>query len=369
MTAMNTSGLAICIPTFKRADLLAVLLSDLSAQGMKPDLLIVVDGDPCSGDVLKALKGHAAKDAKGFGPTLYVPSNHKNLPYQRLLGWELARRGQAGVLVYLDDDLRILDASAIARLVAPLNELQEQVVACTGSILYPQDRDEREGFVPGESLRSGSRTSLVIRLFGSSRCLRPGSLSPSGHRIPPGPTPSGTADLEWLRGGVMAIRMEFLSKDCFSDDLFALAESGHGHGEDTLLSRRLASKGRLLFVSNAQFLHPCVDKPKAYATRARDMGFGTAYSRRLLNDNYRWPSAPSFGDRIALCKSYAGTATMQFLRVIRNPNHQRLAFACGYCNGAWKGLTRPPKASRLTPSVNWHKDAQEALSAAKTLSL
>src|SRR5438045_3007399 len=84
---------------------------------------------------------------------------------------------------------------------------------------------------------------------------------------------------------VMPCRMDALTEDCFSPDLFGLAEHGFGHGEDTLLSRRLGSKGGLVFVSSASFLHPCTDAPKAYSTRARKMGFGTAYSRRLLNDN------------------------------------------------------------------------------------
>jgi GT2 family glycosyltransferase len=362
--------LCVCIPTCKRAALLEALLDDISAQSLLPDLLVVVDGDPNSGEVLPALERHSPTATKTSGRTLYIPSNHSNLPYQRFLGWKVAEKADSELLAYLDDDLRIPNHDAISRLVAPLRFDQDGVVASTGSVLYPNDRGNRERLVPGDRIHSGeSGTPLLVRMLGSARGMAPGSLTPSGHRLPPCPSASGTADIQWLRGGVMAVRMGFLSSDCFSEDLFALAELGYGHGEDTFLSGRLASMGRLRFVSSAEFLHPCSDLPRAYTTKAAKMGFGSAYSRRLLNDNYRWPKAPRLGDRVALWKSYAGTVMIYWLRAIRNPKLHRFAFAWGYSKGAWNGMTRPPKASRLTPRVDWRRDAQEAFNAAKTISL
>jgi glycosyltransferase involved in cell wall biosynthesis len=366
----NAIGLAICIPTFKRATLLKALLYDLSAQGLRPNLLVIVDGDPKSGEVLAVLEPYSLRAAKGSGQVLYIPSNHSNLPYQRFLGWRVAKDAGAELLVYLDDDLRIADQEAISRLVAPLRSYRDDVSACTGSVVYPKDRGSRERLVPGDRVRGGvSGVPWLVRMLGSSRGIAPGGLSPSGHRLPPCPSVSGNTDIQWLRGGVMAIRMAFFSNDCFSEDLFALAELGYGHGEDTLLSRRLGPKGRLLFVPSAEFLHPCSDLPRAYTTRAAKMGFGTAYSRRLLNDNYRWPKASESADRIALWKSYIGTALLHWLRAIRQPKSHRFAFAWGYSKGAWMGVTRPPKASRLTPGVDWRKDAHRALAAAETIPL
>jgi hypothetical protein len=155
--------------------------------------------------------------------------------------------------------------------------------------------------------------------------------------------------------------MDALSEDCFSHDLFALSEIGYGHGEDTLLSLRLAAKGELAFVHSAEFLHPCADAPKAYTTRARKMGFGVAYSRRLLNDNYRWPENPKIGDRIALFKSYLGTALLQWSRALRGPKAHRFAYAWGYTLGAVKGIFSPPRATRLMPEVDWTADADRTL--------
>ena len=160
----------------------------------------------------------------------------------------------------------------------------------------------------------------------------------------------------------MACRMDSLTENCFSEDLFALSEVGFGHGEDTLLSRRLASKGRLLFVSGARFLHPCADPPKAYATWAGKMGCGAGYSRRLLNDNHRWPDAPTLADRFALWKSYTGNTVLNVFRALRSPKAHRFSYAWGYFCGAFKGVFLPPSHQRLTPQIDWQKDAEIALS-------
>ena len=321
--------------------------------------MVIVDGDPNTGRVFKALREIASVCSFKL---YYIPSNHGNLAYQRYLGWRVAREEHGKLLLYLDDDLRISDPDSISRLLEPFDNRRDSVVGCTGSILYPEDRETTADAAVQDRVRfSKSKTPLVVRLFGSSRGMFPGSLTPSGHRCPPAVSDGGTADVQWLRGGVMACRIDSLTEDCFSEELFALSELGYGHGEDTLLSRRLASKGRLLFVSGARFLHPCADTPKAYSTRAGKMGYGNAYSRRLLNDNYRWPAAPTLADRFALRKSYAANTLLNIFRALRSPAPHRLAYAWGYFCGALKGVFLPPSHHRLTPHIDWHKDAEMAI--------
>ena len=167
----------------------------------------------------------------------------------------------------------------------------------------------------------------------------------------------------------MAYQTRALDEDCFSFDLLATYETRCGRGEDTLLSHRVASRGRLLTVFDAIFEHPNTDAPKAYATQASRMAYGTAYSRRLLNDNYRWPAAPTLADRFALWKSYVGNTLLNVIRAIRSPKAHRFAYAWGYLSGALKGVFQPPSHHRLTPHINWQKDADTALSRCVDLSL
>ncbi|MBE0542928.1 MAG: glycosyltransferase family 2 protein [Verrucomicrobia bacterium] len=361
---MSHSRITIAIPTFRRSRLLAELLRDLAKQSVQPDYFVVMDGDPRSGEVLHLLRESNVS-------VCYVPSNHANLAYQRYLGWRVAADAGAQILVYLDDDLRIHDPRSLELLIAPMLSSSSTVVGCTGEIRFgdlgnigegQQSVRDRHDF----SQKPGSR---VVKLFGSSRGLQPGALTASGHRCPVERTADTQAVVQWLRGGVMAYRMSALGEDCFTKALFALSEIGCGHGEDTLLSRRVASRGRLLMVFNAVFQHPNADAPKAYATKAYRMAWGSAYSRRLLNDNYRWPDSPRTPDRLALWKSYVGNTLLNVFRAVRSPKAHRFAYAWGYLCGALKGVFLPPTHQRLTPHIDWQKDAEAALSQRKDLAL
>ena len=361
---MQTGGdlkWCICIPTFKRARLLALLLSDIARQRVQPRFIVVVDGDPRSGEVLHLLQNARAESGSEF---CYIPSNHANLAYQRYLGWRVAASEGCQILGYLDDDLRINNPHSLEQLIAPMLPNNSEVVGCTGEIRFGdlQNIGEEQHTVRDRYDFSRKPRSSLVKLFGSSRGLHPGDLTASGHRCPPDPSAGSQVPVHWLRGGVMGFRMSALSEDCFSTDLFALSEIGCGHGEDTLLSRRVASRGHLLMIFDAVFDHPNADTPKAYATKARRMAWGTAYSRRLLNDNYRWPAAPTAADRLVLWKSYAGTTMLNLFHALRSPKAHRFAYTWGYFLGAAKGVFMPPSHQRLTPHIDWQKDAAAALS-------
>jgi glycosyltransferase involved in cell wall biosynthesis len=361
------NGFVIVIPTFKRSHLLKLLLGDIAVQTVVPELVVVVDGEPTSRDVFSVLERFGSERPAKI---CYVPSNHANLAYQRYLGWAVAEREHARFLLYLDDDLRIADSEGIEQVLGPLSCEGEHVVGCTGEIEFGKTPGPfAHGAVLDRHEHAKQGDGLLVRWFGSTRRLPPGSLNPSGHRCPLDSSSEDRVKVEWLRGGVMACRMGALDRDCFSADLFSLSEIGYGHGEDTLLSRRLGAKGELLFVRNARFLHPCADAPKAYATRARKMGFGTAYSRRLLNDNYRWPAPPHLADRMALLRSYAGSTLLHASRALRAPKVHRFAFAWGYFLGSIQGTLRPPNQKLLTPNIDWDKDARVALSRSVTFGL
>ena len=80
--------LAVCICTYQRLALLGRLVADLLGQGRRPDALIVVDGDPASGQARSVLEESAGAGVR----IVYQPSDHPNQPYQRYLGWRVAAR-------------------------------------------------------------------------------------------------------------------------------------------------------------------------------------------------------------------------------------------------------------------------------------
>ena len=354
--------LAVSIPSCRRPDLLRALLEDLARQTVQPDLLIVVDGDPQSGDVRRLLCDTCASVS---WRTVYLASNHANLPYQRYLGW----KASAGyrVLLYLDDDLRIRQKSCLEKLVAPLAWQGRNIVGVTARIAFP--RRLKFTAAAGEGLLSDRRGIVprALARFGAGHHVSPGGLTPSGHRKLPRFAKQLYAPVDWLHGGVMAYRRDALTADCFSDDLFALAQLGCGLGEDTVLSRRVAGKGELLYAFCARVAHPGRHTPRAYATDSFRLGYATAFSRRLINDNYRGLAPPQLADRLALLKSYAGTAALEGLRAVRSLRRDRFEYSLGYALGAMRGLLRAPQASRVTPNVEWWLDAETALVRAERL--
>lgn len=357
---MPCADLVAAIPTYRRTELLRLLLQDLAAQTCSPNNVIVVDGDPGSGKVVEMLRNEHGNARQKY---IYVPSNHANLAYQRFLAWSVAVRKCRGIILYLDDDMRISKPSAVDLLLAPIRGSENNIVGVTGSIIFGDAKGvpDENHLLKDRYLGNSRGTGGLAKCFGSGRNLAPGSLTPSGHRVPP--TNSRQAcTVQWLRGGVMAISLAALTRECFSEDLFALSEIGCGHGEDTFLARRLCNFGNLALVPDAEFLHPNADTPKAYAINARRMGWGIAWSRRLLNDNYRWPKRPTILDRVSLIRSYAGNILLNAVSALRSRKLQRLNYLLGYSCGAARGVWQSPANSLLSPAIDWDGDCRAAIS-------
>jgi len=355
---MQALRLNVCIPTYKRATLLKRLLQDISSQTMQPQAVIVVDGDSASGEVLQMLTNAVLPAA---WRVIYLPSNHANAPYQRYLGWRIASEIGGDVLLYFDDDLCLHQPDAIAKVIAPFTWDESDVVGVTAEV---QTGDVSQ--LPGtEALRDrhGPFLSALIKLFGSSAHVPPGGLSPVGHRrLPVHEERDEYAVVQWLRGRVMAYRMNVIDQNRFSQDAFAMAHIRCGLGvDDTALSREICSAGKMLEAFGTGIEHPDDDTPKAYPYRARRLAYATAYSRRFLNDHYRSPAPPTLSDRLALLKNYVGVTAFAWLRAITSFKTYRFAYALGYTQGAIRGLIQKPTAKNLTPRIDWWGDVDEAL--------
>jgi GT2 family glycosyltransferase len=347
------AGLAVCIPTYRRAGLLTRLLGDLRGQTLHPEQLIVVDGDPASGETRAVVESLGMS----ISPTTYVPANHANLPFQRYLGW----RGSAGQrwIVYLDDDLRVLQEDALEKLILPLETLPGEIAGVTARIDFPNRAATHSGV--GGSSRVVNASRALAQRFGSAQKTKPGGLTAVGYRKPPADTDEPYAPTEWLRGGVMAFDRNALNEQCFEESLFALAEMRAGLGEDTILSTKAAFRGRLLLARDVRFIHPDDDSPRAYAFQGFRAGWARAYSRRLINDSCRGFAPSSWTDRGALVKHYLGENFVNFRRFQLLRGWTEWKFALGYAWGTWRGVFQPPDAARLTPGVDWRADAADCL--------
>jgi glycosyltransferase involved in cell wall biosynthesis len=341
-------GLAICIPTYRRPGLVKRLLADLAQQTLWPEQLIIVDGDPLSRDA------RAVAESSGFdiSSVTYIPSNHANLPFQRYLGWRAAARQRW--LVYFDDDLRVPDKDALEKLILPLEALPGEIAGVTARIEFPNR-------TTGPARRSSKRMVRLADLLGSARCAAAGDLTPVGYRKDPRPTSAPYSPVRWLRGGVMAFDRDALDVACFNEDVFALYERKLGRGEDTLLATQVASRGEILLALTVRVSHPDEDAPKAYPSKGFPAGFAEAYSRRLINDSYRGFDRPTWSDRFALFKHYAGMNLSNVQGCYLRPDWPKWNFTLGYAWGTVWGLCQPPNAHRLAPGIDWQRDAADCL--------
>jgi GT2 family glycosyltransferase len=352
-------SVCVCIPTYRRPHLLALLLKDLSCQSAHIDHVVVVDGEPSSGRVLPVLE--QALRLRRWKVD-YVPSNHANLSFQRYLAWRMVKEE---VLLYIDDDIRIRDPESLARLAQAFAREDTEVAGVSGRIEFGDPARLAGAPAVHDAWQVARRPKpLVVRWFGGGEQVAPGSVTPLGDRKPPADGPDPYVQVEWMPGGCMAYRQAALEKDSFSETLFALDERHWGKGEDTYLSRQATRRGRLYHARHAQVEHPHEDLPVDYPTKAYALGFATAYSRRFLNDTYRIDRAPTLMDRGALLRGYLGRSLLAWGRALRTPALHRWSYAWGFTRGAASGILSPPRAERLVPHADWWADAEQALSRA-----
>jgi len=329
---MAQERLTVAIPTFRRPHLLARLLEDLARQSRLPDRLIVVDGEGESPHVSAVVE---ASPWRSLARTSIIHSTRANLPFQRIAA--SAAAGPVGVILYLDDDLRIAHSDSVHEVISALEDSSTDIVAATAEIQGIAPHPER---------------SATARRWGEARRSLPGELTPSGVRLAPlgGATPT----VHWLRGGVMAIRGGVLSQVRAPHALFALAQRGWGLGEDLILARLLCRHGRIVLARRARFEHPHEANSVAYRRDDLGFGFASAYSRRLVNDYYRGGATPRLADRIALLRTYAGASLCHGFQAARRRSSSR--FALGYAAGAVAGILRPPSSRTLTPDIDWPEE-------------
>jgi glycosyltransferase involved in cell wall biosynthesis len=337
---------------------LELLLLDLLQQTQLPQTIIIVDGDPSSGQVQGLLR-HL--DFPHDVSIHFIPSNYSNLSYQRYVGWLVASLRQALFLLYLDDDLRIYERDVINKLMGHIQS-DSDIAGCT-AVIRMGTLDEK--FSNNSALKEQSNSENRIVAYAKSlspfRNTLPGGLTPVGHRI--SPDHSGkTSAVEWLHGGVMLFRMQSLIKSSFSADLFALDHIRCGKGEDTFLSRQVMRSGKLIYANDVIIDHPNSDLPAAYPISAYKLAYATAYSRRFQNDHYRIVRPPYFTDRLHLFKSYVGNNLINFVNALHNPRRYRFTYAFGYLLGSFRGLIQSPTVNNLTPHINWWTKAEEAVS-------
>ncbi len=345
----NKLKTTICICTFRRNELLKNLVNDLFSQSVKPNLILIVNGDKDNTELEKVLneKKNENKDIK------VINSNHANLPYQRFLGWKVAQAYQYEILIFMDDDLRLQNRYVLENFLSEFLK-QENISGATAKIFsIINDKLEINKFW-------GNKNKIISQLGLSSK-IKPGGITSYGNRVLPEFHKNNFAYVEWLQGRIMALKKNSLDESDFSPDLFSMYEKKLGKAEDTYLSRQVLKTGKLIMINIEGFSHADDIEPAAYPTKPYHFGKAVAYSRRFLNDHYRINKPPRLKDRLDLLQTYAGNVFLNALSVINKRDKASVNYFIGYLYGSFLGIFKRPSTKNLTPHINWWQDAEDAL--------
>jgi GT2 family glycosyltransferase len=347
---MTDPALVIAIPTWRRVGVLQDLLCDLSRQDLVPKAIVIVDADWQSNQVVEMLRTHPVCKRM---PTYLAPSTRPNLPFQRYIGWHVARKLGASVVGYLDDDLRLVGNRILGDLLGPFLVTDLQPGAVVGVTAEIQMETAESRSLDRFAARLGSANLEVTTLPN-----KPAGITSSGHRCSlPRRAEGEFSFVTWFRGGVLMIRERALNDDLFSRDLMNSYERKLGKGEDTVMGLRVSSRGCIVHLHTKRIRHPGKESPRAYPAAAFQRGRATAYSRRLINDNLRYPDRSQARDKLGLLRSYLGAPVVHFARGLVAADLGTLQYAAGFAVGAIEGILAPPHRYRPAHPVDWNREA------------
>jgi GT2 family glycosyltransferase len=216
-------SLTVIIATLGRPEPLERALDSLAASELRPDEVLVVDGDEHRG-------AEAGVTRRGGGPlpVRYVPAA-RGLTRQRNTGLDEAR---GDIVLFLDDDARVRP-DTLGRVLAAYRD--PEVVGATGQVVEPSSNR-----VGGKN----SRIRVLLRGRG-----RDGTFTSAGYprRLV---DETGTTDIEFMQGAFMSARADAAREVRFDERL-----TGYGLAEDEDFSCRLARKGRIRYLGNAVVDH------------------------------------------------------------------------------------------------------------------
>lgn len=222
-----TPTVSVVIATLGRPEPLDRALDSLAASEVRPDEVLVVDGDEGHGPDHGA-EAVVARWAGGPIDVRYLPAP-RGLTRQRNTGLDAAR---GDVVLYLDDDARVRP-DTLRRVLLAYRE--PDVVGVTGRVVEPH------------SNRVGGKDSRVRALLRGRG--RDGTFTAAGYprRLI---DETATVDIEFMQGCFMSARTPLAREVRFDERL-----TGYGLAEDEDFAYRLSRRGRVRYLGDAVVDH------------------------------------------------------------------------------------------------------------------
>lgn len=255
--------LEVIICTYNRPDRVSNLVKQLQQCSPLPHRILVVDSSEEENGKLKEEK-----------LVTYIHSNHKNQPYQRFVGWHFS---EADLLVYLDDDMEMVNMNVVAVITQHFTNHRKDVAMA----LRFEDKNPATSLssVPqSRLLKKGSKLKNLWNILSGQPEYAPGQMGWCGLR---GKQPPEGGYTQWLSGGAFAAKRRVMYQN-FNFQLFDLFEKKWGMGEDAMLGYTLFKQGNVYYNPELLFVHND-DNKSHYATDMVTYAHRVMYSRWYLS--------------------------------------------------------------------------------------
>lgn len=257
----------VIITTNNRAESVKTLVKQLLNHSFVPENIIIVDS---------SLEEDLS--LQEYEKIRYIRSSHANQPYQRYVGYMASK---SALLVYLDDDMEILEKDTFIKILRQFNE--KPIIGL--AINFVNNNEFLQKKVPKSKFVSSSgykkNVLKILKTLSGQTELKNGMYGYNGIK---GSQPKEGGMTEWFGGGSFAVKREFLYKG-FNFKLFELYDKGLGKGEDGIIGYTLSKVGPLEFEPEILFIHND-KKDSTYTRNLFSFSKRVIYSRLYLSGEY-----------------------------------------------------------------------------------
>ncbi|HEU5291924.1 MAG TPA: glycosyltransferase, partial [Cyclobacteriaceae bacterium] len=215
---------SVAITSYNRPLHLIKLVHQVMSSALIPNRIVVVDSSERPNEVVRDNK-----------EITYIRSSHKNQPYQRYIAYCCCR---TDIIIFLDDDLEIIDNSVFDVMLARLQDPGVRGVS-VGFEHHNAISNIMDSQIDGKSM-----LFRVINFISGIPILKPGKIYMAG-LAGIRPTEEGTVD--YFNGAIMGFYTAELA-GLFDPVLFSLFERKLGMGEDKVISMKVGLTAKLWFV-------------------------------------------------------------------------------------------------------------------------
>lgn len=254
----------VVITTYNRREKVTNFCAELALCSLKPKKLIVVDSSDESNEFIASQES-----------ITYIRSFRKSQPYQRYLGY---MSSSADVVIFFDDDLQIIDRNLFHDVINQFKS-DSSLVGLGLGINYQNTITQKLGDY------SQSRFNKIRSFF--KRKIHLGDITRFGET---NILPTKDIIMKYLPGPNMCFKREVLA-NIFDEQLFKLFELRLGMGEDKVISMRVSSKGKIMYLGSKFYLeHPANDS--TYYSNEIEFRAKVIYSRIWIANQYNklWPN-------------------------------------------------------------------------------